>query len=65
MTDAVFTHPYHPTLMGTDTIHHDAVHASCILLPVVANGYVSLAPGPRSHSPTPTITLIRRQVAFN
>ena len=24
LTDAVFTHPYHPTLIGTDTIHHDA-----------------------------------------
>ena len=35
LTDGVFTHPYHPTLIGTDTIHHDAVHASCILLPVV------------------------------
>jgi uncharacterized protein len=34
-TDAVFTHPYHPTLVGTDTFHHDAAHASCILLPVV------------------------------
>jgi putative CocE/NonD family hydrolase len=37
VTDAVFTHPYHPTLIGTDTIHHNAVHASRILLPVVAN----------------------------
>lgn len=35
LTDAVFTHPYHPTLIGTDTIHHDATHASCLLLPVV------------------------------
>ena len=34
-TDGVFTHPYHPTLMGTDTIHHDAAHASCIMLPVI------------------------------
>ena len=34
-TDGVFSHPYHPSLMGTDTIHHDAAHASCILLPVV------------------------------
>ncbi len=23
-TDGVFSHPYHPTQMGTDTIHHDA-----------------------------------------
>ena len=37
LTDAVFTHPYHPTLIGTDTIHHNAVHASRILLPVVSN----------------------------
>ena len=35
LTDAVFTHPYHPTLIGSDTIYHDAAHASCILLPVV------------------------------
>jgi predicted acyl esterase len=34
-TDGVFSHPYHPTQMGTDTIHHDAGYASCILLPVV------------------------------
>jgi uncharacterized protein len=34
-TDGVFSHPYHPTQMGTDTIHHDAGHASCILLPVI------------------------------
>ena len=35
LTDAVFTHPYHPTPIGTDTIHHDGAHASCIMLPVV------------------------------
>jgi uncharacterized protein len=35
LTDAVFTHPYHPTLIGTDTIYHDTAHASCIMLPVV------------------------------
>jgi putative CocE/NonD family hydrolase len=34
-TDGVFSHPYHPTQMGTDTIHHDGAHASCIMLPVV------------------------------
>ena len=34
-TDGVFSHPYHPTLMGTDTFHHDAAHASCIMLPVI------------------------------
>jgi putative CocE/NonD family hydrolase len=35
-TDGVFSHPYHPSLMGTDTIHHDGEHASCIMLPVRA-----------------------------
>ena len=35
LTDAVFSHPYHPAQVGSDTIHHDAAHASCILLPVV------------------------------
>lgn len=36
LTDAVFTHPYHPTLIGSDTIHHDAAHPSRLLLPVIA-----------------------------
>ena len=31
LTDAVFTHPYHPTLIGTDTIHHDA--RACVVHP--------------------------------
>ena len=35
-TDGVFSHPYHPSLMGTDTIHHDGAHASRIILPVIA-----------------------------
>ena len=35
LTDAVFSHPYHPTQIGTDTIYHDAAHASCLMLPVV------------------------------
>ena len=35
LTDVVFTHPYHPTLIGSDTIHHNAAHASCIMLPMV------------------------------
>ena len=35
LTDAVFQHPYHPSLVGTDSIWHDAVHASRILLPVI------------------------------
>jgi predicted acyl esterase len=34
-TDGVFSHPYHPTLMGTDTVHHNGAHASCLMLPVV------------------------------
>ncbi len=34
-TDGVFSHPYHPTLLGTDTIHHDRVHASRLMLPVI------------------------------
>jgi uncharacterized protein len=36
LTDAVFTHPYPPTAIGTDTIHHDSAHASCLMLPVIA-----------------------------
>jgi uncharacterized protein len=35
LTDAVFTHPYPPTAIGTDTIHHDGAHLSRLLLPVV------------------------------
>jgi hypothetical protein len=35
MTDAVFTHPYPPTAIGRDTIHHDRVHASRLKLPVI------------------------------
>jgi len=38
VTDGVFSHPYHPTQMGTDTIHHDAAHLSCLLLPVMPAG---------------------------
>ncbi len=34
-TDGVFSHPYHPSLMGTDTIHHDGAHASRLILPVM------------------------------
>jgi putative CocE/NonD family hydrolase len=34
-TDGVFSHPYHPCLMGTDTIHHDAARPSHLLLPVM------------------------------
>jgi putative CocE/NonD family hydrolase len=35
-TDGVFSHPYHPSLMGTDTLHHDGAHASRLILPVIA-----------------------------
>ncbi len=34
-TDGVFSHPYHPTLLGTDTIHHDRAHGSRLMLPVM------------------------------
>jgi uncharacterized protein len=37
-TDGVFSHPYHPSQMGTDTIHHDGVHASRLILPVMPSG---------------------------
>ena len=37
VTDAVFTHPYPPTAIGTDTFHHEAAHPSRIKLPVVAS----------------------------
>jgi predicted acyl esterase len=35
LTDSIFSHPYHPSAIGRDTIFHDAAHPSCILLPVV------------------------------
>jgi predicted acyl esterase len=35
LTDAVFTHPYPPTAIGSYTIHHDPKHPSCLLLPLV------------------------------
>jgi len=35
-TDGVFSHPYHPALMATDTVHHDGAHASFLSLPVIA-----------------------------
>jgi len=34
-TDGVFSHPYHPTQIGTDTLHHDAEHPSALMLPVI------------------------------
>ncbi len=36
ITDAVWTHPYHPSKIGSDTIFHSAARPSRILLPVVA-----------------------------
>ena len=44
LTDAVFTHPYPPTAIGTDTIHHDPMHPSCLLLPLVKGPRILLAP---------------------
>jgi uncharacterized protein len=37
VTDGVFWHPYHPSQLGSDTIYHDTLHASCLLLPLVAS----------------------------
>ncbi|WP_161140665.1 CocE/NonD family hydrolase [Propylenella binzhouense] len=34
-TDAVFSHPYHASQVGTDTIRHSRAHPSRLLLPVV------------------------------
>jgi hypothetical protein len=34
----VFSHPYHPCLVGTDTIYHDGSHASRLILPLIAAG---------------------------
>lgn len=34
-TDGVFSHPYHPSQIGTDTIHHDATFPSYLLLPII------------------------------
>ena len=34
-TDGVFSHPYHPSLMGTDTIYHDGAQASALILPAL------------------------------
>ena len=36
VTDGLFAHIYRPDKIGTDTIHHDAAHPSCIVLPVLA-----------------------------
>jgi putative CocE/NonD family hydrolase len=36
MTDGVYNHPYHPSLVGADTIYMNSSYASRILLPIVA-----------------------------
>jgi putative CocE/NonD family hydrolase len=35
VTDGLFAHAYRPDKVGTDTIHHDAAHPSCLILPVL------------------------------
>ena len=35
VTDGVFSHPYHPTQIGTDTIYHTIDYPSALYLPVV------------------------------
>jgi predicted acyl esterase len=35
VTDSIHVHPYPPYKVGTDTIYHDALHPSHILLPIV------------------------------
>jgi len=37
VTDGVFSHPYHPSQMGTDTIHCAGARASHLMLPVVTS----------------------------
>ena len=51
-TDGVFSHPYHPSLMGTDTFHHDGAHASCLILPVIAANKAACA-GAAACAPLP------------
>ena len=48
MTDRGWTHPYHPSKVGTDTIFHDANHPSRLLLPVMPAASRSARPGGRS-----------------
>ena len=38
LTDGLFTHQYSWFKVGADTIHHDAAHASRLIVPVVAGG---------------------------
>jgi putative CocE/NonD family hydrolase len=38
ITDTAWTHPYHPSKIGRDTIYHSGARASRILLPVVPRG---------------------------
>jgi len=35
MTDRGWTHSYHPSKLGADTIFHDAGHPSRLLLPII------------------------------
>jgi len=38
VSEALWTHYYRPDKIGTDTIYHDAVHASALILPVDRRG---------------------------
>ncbi len=35
VTDGVYNHPYHPSHVGTDTIHHSTAYPSQLLMPVI------------------------------
>src|ERR1700683_4708391 len=35
VTDVLWTHYYHPTKIGADTIHHSEEHPSALILPVL------------------------------
>jgi hypothetical protein len=61
-TDGVFSHPYHPSLMGTDTVHHDAIHASRIILPVLV-AKRDLARAPSTSRPPPSSSFYSRSLA--
>jgi predicted acyl esterase len=37
VTDSLFTHQYSWFKVGRDKIHHDAKHASRLIVPVIAN----------------------------
>jgi len=36
LTDHLQHHPFNPSFLGTDTVHHGGVHASRLMLPVIA-----------------------------